>query len=59
MCIRDRTGTDLPEGFQRAEFLLEHGMVDMVLPREEMRDRLADILAINLHNNKKASREDR
>lgn len=53
------TGTDLPEGFQRAEFLLEHGMVDMVLPREEMRDRLADILAINLHNNKKASREDR
>ena len=57
--IKQVTGTDLPEGFQRAEFLLEHGMVDMVLPREEMRDRLADILAINLHNNKKASREDR
>jgi acetyl-CoA carboxylase carboxyl transferase subunit beta len=31
----------LPEGFQRAEFLREHGMVDMVVPRTQMRETLA------------------
>ena len=31
----------LPEGFQRAEYLLEHGMIDMVVPRGELRDQLA------------------
>ena len=30
----------LPEGFQRSEFLLEHGMVDMIVPRGELRDRI-------------------
>jgi acetyl-CoA carboxylase carboxyl transferase subunit beta len=35
----------LPEGFQRAEYLLEHGMVDMVCPRSELRRRLALLLA--------------
>ncbi|WP_207063114.1 acetyl-CoA carboxylase, carboxyltransferase subunit beta [Motiliproteus sp. SC1-56] len=34
----------LPEGFQRSEFLLDHGAVDMILPREQMRERLAAIL---------------
>jgi acetyl-CoA carboxylase carboxyl transferase subunit beta len=34
----------LPEGFQRAEYLLEHGMVDMVVPRRELRQRLALLL---------------
>ncbi|HET9427886.1 MAG TPA: acetyl-CoA carboxylase, carboxyltransferase subunit beta [Allosphingosinicella sp.] len=34
----------LPEGFQRAEYLHEHGMVDMVVPRRELRDRLALLL---------------
>ena len=34
----------LPEGFQRSEFLLEHGTVDMILHRHEMRERLAAIL---------------
>jgi acetyl-CoA carboxylase carboxyl transferase subunit beta len=34
----------LPEGFQRAEFLLEHGMVDMVVPRDALRDRLIRLL---------------
>ncbi len=33
----------LPEGFQRAEYLLDHGMLDMVVPRGEMRDRLIRI----------------
>jgi acetyl-CoA carboxylase carboxyl transferase subunit beta len=34
----------LPEGFQRAEYLLDHGMLDMVVPRKDMRDELATIL---------------
>ena len=34
----------LPEGFQRAEYLLEHGMIDMVVPRAEMRNTLIRIL---------------
>ena len=36
----------LPEGFQRSEFLLEHGAIDMIIDRREMRDTLARILAI-------------
>lgn len=35
----------LPEGFQRSEFLLDHGAVDMIIPRGEMRERLASILS--------------
>ncbi|HEV2111008.1 MAG TPA: acetyl-CoA carboxylase, carboxyltransferase subunit beta [Gammaproteobacteria bacterium] len=35
----------LPEGFQRSEFLVEHGAVDMVIDRREMRDRIAGLLA--------------
>ena len=35
----------LPEGFQRAEFLLEHGTVDMIVPRPEMRDTVARFLS--------------
>ncbi len=35
----------LPDGFQRAEFLLEHGAVDLIVDRREMRQRLASILA--------------
>ncbi len=34
----------LPEGFQRAEYLLEHGILDMVVPRGEMRDTLARLI---------------
>ncbi len=34
----------LPEGFQRSEYLLEHGMVDMVVPRHELRDTLVRLL---------------
>lgn len=34
----------LPEGFQRAEYLVDHGMVDAIIPRTEMRQKLASIL---------------
>ena len=36
----------LPEGFQRAEFLLEKGAIDMIVDRRQMRDRLANVLTL-------------
>ena len=36
----------LPEGFQRAEYLLEHGMVDMVVARKDLRDKLAQLIRL-------------
>ncbi len=44
--IQQTVGETLPEGFQRSEFLLEHGALDMIIDRRELRDRLASILAI-------------
>ncbi len=41
----------LPEGFQRSEFLLEHGAIDMIVDRRDMRDRIAELLAILTHRN--------
>jgi acetyl-CoA carboxylase carboxyl transferase subunit beta len=38
----------LPEGFQRAEFLLEHGAIDMIIDRRDMRDRIAALLRLLL-----------
>jgi acetyl-CoA carboxylase carboxyl transferase subunit beta len=38
----------LPEGFQRAEFLLEHGAVDMIVDRREMREKLAHLISLLL-----------
>ncbi|MDR1546973.1 MAG: acetyl-CoA carboxylase carboxyltransferase subunit alpha [Hungatella sp.] len=46
--IEQTIGQKLPEGFQRAEFLLEHGFIDKIVPREEMKETLSDIL--KLHN---------
>ncbi len=39
----------LPEGFQRSEFLLEHGDIDMILDRRDMRDRIASLLSKLIH----------
>jgi acetyl-CoA carboxylase carboxyl transferase subunit beta len=39
----------LPEGFQRAEYLLEHGMIDMVLPRTQLANKIAQLLSILTH----------
>jgi acetyl-CoA carboxylase carboxyl transferase subunit beta len=36
----------LPEGFQRSEYLLDHGMVDMIVPRQEMKAKLTQVLSI-------------
>ena len=45
--IQQTIGQKLPEGFQRAEFLLEHGFVDKIVDRENQRDVLADILRMH------------
>lgn len=42
----------LPEGFQRSEYLLEHGMVDMIVSRQDMKQRLSQILRIFQKNHK-------
>ena len=39
----------LPEGFQRSEFLLEHGAIDMIVDRRDMRDKIARVLSIMTH----------
>jgi acetyl-CoA carboxylase carboxyl transferase subunit beta len=45
--IQQTIGQTLPEGFQRAEYQLEHGFVDAVVPRKQMRDTLAQLLALH------------
>ena len=44
--IKQTIGADLPEGFQKAEFLLEHGLIDMIVTREEMKKVVADLLKV-------------
>ena len=50
--IKDTTKQTLPVGFQTAEFLLKHGLIDQIVSRLEMRDRLHEIL-LALHVRKK------
>ncbi|WP_295585366.1 acetyl-CoA carboxylase, carboxyltransferase subunit beta [uncultured Oscillibacter sp.] len=45
--IQQTIGQTLPEGFQRAEFQMEHGFVDQVVPRTRMRDTLAQLLRLH------------
>ncbi len=42
--IQQTVRETLPEGFQRSEFLLEHGAIDMIVDRRDMRDRLSQVL---------------
>lgn len=51
--IKETTKQTLPAGFQTAEFLLKHGLIDQIVPRTELRDRLRDFLTA-LHLKKKA-----
>ena len=43
--IEQTVGQKLPEGFQRSEFLLDHGAIDMIVDRRKMREEIADLLA--------------
>ena len=48
--IKETTKQTLPAGFQTAEFLLKHGLIDQIVPRTGMRDRLASLLQVlHLH----------
>jgi acetyl-CoA carboxylase carboxyl transferase subunit beta len=44
--IQQTIGQELPEGFQRSEFLLEHGMIDRIVSRLEMREQLGLMLGL-------------
>ena len=47
--IQQTVRETLPEGFQRSEFLLEHGALDMIVDRKDMRDQLHELLSILTH----------
>jgi acetyl-CoA carboxylase carboxyl transferase subunit beta len=42
--IKETIKKDLPEGFQRSEFLLEHGFLDFIVDRKDLKQRLSDVL---------------
>jgi len=44
--IKQTIGKDLPDGFQRSEFLLEHGSIDMVVDRSDMKQTLYDLFKL-------------
>jgi acetyl-CoA carboxylase carboxyl transferase subunit beta len=44
--IKETIKRDLPEGFQRSEFLLEHGFLDMIIDRKELKEKLSKILVL-------------
>lgn len=44
--IKQTIGADLPEGFQTAEFLLEHGLIDMIVSRKDLKKTLSDLIAM-------------
>jgi acetyl-CoA carboxylase carboxyl transferase subunit beta len=46
--IQQTVRETLPEGFQRSEFLLEHGALDMIVDRRDMRDRIGGVLRMLL-----------
>ncbi len=48
--IEQTIGAELPEGFQRAEFLLEHGSIDMIVNRNDLKKTLADLLVLTTNN---------
>ncbi len=45
--VIEQTREKLPEGFQTAEFLMEHGMIDMIVPRGEMKERISSLLKVH------------
>jgi len=47
--IRQTIGRDLPEDFQTAEYLLEHGFLDFIIPRPKMKQKLTRLLKLVLH----------
>ncbi|MCR5102591.1 MAG: acetyl-CoA carboxylase carboxyl transferase subunit beta, partial [Butyrivibrio sp.] len=54
--IEQTINAKLPKGFQRAEYLESHGFVDKIVPRNEMRDTLIDILKLHVSSKKGENR---
>ncbi len=44
--IKETIKKDLPEGFQRSEFVLEHGFLDFIVPRKELKEKLSTVLTL-------------
>ena len=44
--IRETIGKDLPKGFQSAEFVLEHGFLDFIVDRKDLKDKVASLLGM-------------
>jgi len=44
--IKETIKKDLPEGFQRSEFILEHGFLDFIVQRKELKQKLATVLKL-------------
>lgn len=53
--IRDTIRQELPEGFQTAEFALEHGLIDAIVERGQLRSTLANVLALHLATSREAA----
>jgi acetyl-CoA carboxylase carboxyl transferase subunit beta len=50
--IKQTIGQDLPPGFQRSEFLLEHGFIDVIVHRQELKKHIVSMLKFFMHQNK-------
>ena len=44
--IRETIGKDLPKGFQSAEFVLEHGFIDFIVDRKDLKDKLSSLFGM-------------
>jgi acetyl-CoA carboxylase carboxyl transferase subunit beta len=53
--IKQTIGADLPEGFQKSEFLLEHGLIDMIVQRGEMKKTISDFLTFFEEENRQSA----
>jgi acetyl-CoA carboxylase carboxyl transferase subunit beta len=51
--IENTINENLPEGFQKSEYLLDHGMIDMVVHRKDLKDMLSNIISILFNKEEK------
>jgi acetyl-CoA carboxylase carboxyl transferase subunit beta len=56
--IQQTVRETLPEGFQRSEFLLDHGALDMIVDRRDLRDRIGDLLRLLLNKSSNGTTSD-
>ena len=48
--IKETIGKDLPKGFQTAEFVLEHGFLDFIVDRKDLKDKLSEVVSLLMKN---------